>query len=122
MIQIADLQSFLIKFPSSPLVSNSGVGGSQVQIPGGVPSPGGSQFQGGPNSQFRGGPNSQFQGGSQVPILGGSQVPIPGGSQVPILGGSKFRGGPMSGGGSPKPCDLSQHAFLILPVCCPNCN
>ena len=116
-------------------LSFSAIGGVPVPIQGkGVPILGGPKLGGVPagGSQFRGGP--KFRG---VPIPGGSQSQL-GGSQFrggpsPLVGGSQSelggpnsrggpsQGGPNSGGGS-QPCDLSQHAILILPLWCPSCK
>ena len=84
--------------------------GSQSQLGGSQSQPGGSQFWGGPSG---GGP-SPSQGGSQ--FQGG---PSPSPSQG---GPSPSWGVPVPAGGGSQPCDLSQHAILILPLWCPSCK
>ena len=52
------------------------------------------------------------------PPPGGGLGPLPGGSRYPPGGGCP---GIPPGGGT-WPCDLSQHALLMLPLCCPDSN
>ena len=73
-----------------------------------------------------GGVSQSQPGGRSQSQPGGSQSQ-PGGVPVPAQGGpDPSWGGPNSGGvpipGGSQPCDLSQHAILILPLWCPSCK
>ena len=101
------------------LIFWGGGGGSQSHVQGGVPVPCLGRIPapcpGGSKSHVWGGP-SPMSRGVPVPCRGGPS-PISGGVSVPCLGGVPYPG---EGGVQGTPCDLSQHALLMLPLCCPS--